>query len=135
MPNAAGAASTGTTNGGAAAATMPDEEPGAKLTVVFFECCESPASAGAWEAVELRWRLTGKGVAEDEEWQTAALPLRDFGEVAKMATECKGPLNCEQYIATDEKGREVKIPEGVQYWTRLRAASLPPHCQPEPSIG
>jgi hypothetical protein len=87
------------------------------LTVVFFECCESPASQGSWNAVEIRWRLQ-EGNKETDRYAT--FKLSDDAEGAKYTGSCKSPMNCEQYIALSLQNKEVTIPEGVQYWTRLK---------------
>ena len=94
--------------------------PRVNLTVAFFECCESPASQGSWDAVELRWRLEDN-VKESDRFATVKLP--DDPTSAAYASECKRPMNCEQYIAVDASGSTITIPSGVGYWTRLTSTS------------
>lgn len=85
------------------------------LTAVFFECCESLASQGAWDAVEISWRLIDDDKTSDRQ---TVVPLAN--DPTRSAVEgCKSPMNCEQYIARDVAGLTVSIPEGIHYWTRL----------------
>ena len=104
-------------------APAPPAPPGAaaagNLTVTFFECCESPASAGTWDAIELWWRAV-EGDKESDRTALVALTDASGAASAALAGACKSPMNCEQYIALDAAGARVLVPAGVQHWTRFR---------------
>jgi hypothetical protein len=89
------------------------------LTAVFFECCESPASQGSWDTVEIRWRLVDN---EKDTDRFAVVMLGNTSNGASKVGTCKSPMDCEQYIAMDVHAHKVIIPEGIHYWTRLRSS-------------
>jgi hypothetical protein len=120
VPPLAPPSTTGYSGAAAGGGAGGGGKPGKNLTVVFFECCESPASQGAWDTVELRWRLVDGDKNSD---RFATVKLVDNTEGSKFTGTCKAPMDCEQYIATPAGGGRVYIPAGVAYWTRLAAAA------------
>jgi hypothetical protein len=92
------------------------------ITAVFYECCESPASRGSWDAIELWWRPVE---GEKESDMTALVMLTDNSNRTNPALlgACKSPMNCEKYIALDANRQRIMLPEGIQYWTRMHSTS------------